>query len=94
MKSIYRCKLVNHILLLEIEENLLNLSSTATKVSARVNLLQAIQFIINSWGRSKTTIKNCFARCGFSNPEEEPENMQGHDSNMSLQQVENYQEFM
>jgi hypothetical protein len=56
--------LVNYILE-AIEENLLT-SSTAKEVSARIDLLQAVQFITNSWGRVSTkTIQNCFAKCGF-----------------------------
>jgi hypothetical protein len=56
--------LVNYILE-TTEENLLT-SSTAKEVSARTDLLQAVQFITDSWGRVSTKIvQNCFAKCGF-----------------------------
>jgi hypothetical protein len=57
--------LVNYILE-AVEENLLTSSSTDKEVSARINLLQAVQFIADSWQRVSTkTIQNCFAHCNF-----------------------------
>jgi hypothetical protein len=44
----YHVELVNYILE-AIQENLLTSSSTAKKVSARIELLKAVQFIVNSW---------------------------------------------
>jgi hypothetical protein len=45
-----------------IKENVLTSSPTAKEVIARVDLLQATQFIANSWRRVSTkTIQNCFA---------------------------------
>jgi hypothetical protein len=65
LKALYCAQLVNYILE-AIQENLLTSSSTAKEVSARIDLLQAIQFIADSWQRVSTkTIQNCFARCGF-----------------------------
>jgi hypothetical protein len=48
VKTLYRAKLVNYIPE-ATEENLLTISSTAKEVSARIVLLQAVQFIADSW---------------------------------------------
>jgi hypothetical protein len=48
LKMLYRGKLVNHILR-AIEENLLTSFSTAKEVSSKVNLLQVVQFVADSW---------------------------------------------
>lgn len=96
LKCFYRSKLVNHILQ-EVEENLLNTASTAIDVSARVNLLQAIQFLADSWRQvSKTTIQNCFSHCGFTPTEstEEAENQYVNDAMSLIQQVTNVDEFL
>jgi hypothetical protein len=56
--------LVNYILD-AIQENRLT-SSTAKKVDARTDLLQAVEFIVNSWRSVSTkTVLNCFAHCSF-----------------------------
>jgi hypothetical protein len=48
-----------------IHENLLTLSSRLKKYSARIDLLQAVQFIADSWRKvSIKTIQDCFAHCG------------------------------
>jgi hypothetical protein len=48
-----------------MSKNLLT-SSTAKEFSARIDLIQAVQFIADSWRRVITkTIQNCFAHCGF-----------------------------
>jgi hypothetical protein len=65
MGMIKYTRLVNYILE-AIEENQLTLSSTAKTVSARIHLLQVVQFIADNWqGVSTKTIQNCFAHCGF-----------------------------
>ncbi|XP_026816812.1 tigger transposable element-derived protein 4-like [Rhopalosiphum maidis] len=67
LKMRYRMKLVNFILE-KIEEKLFDSSATASQISRKINILQAIQFISESWREiSCTTIMNCFAYCGFSN---------------------------
>ena len=48
LKSMYRGKVVCHILA-EIEGNVLTSSATAQEISSAVNLLQAVQFIADSW---------------------------------------------
>jgi hypothetical protein len=59
LKTLYRAKLVNDII--EEIQNLLTSSSTA-KISATIDLLQAAQFIANSWQTvSNKTIQNSFA---------------------------------
>jgi hypothetical protein len=50
LKALYRAKLVNYILE-AIQENLLASSSTAKEFSARIDLLQAVQFIADICGR-------------------------------------------
>jgi hypothetical protein len=63
----YRGKLVNHVLN-AIEENLLTSFSTAKKVSSKFNLLQAVQFVANSWREiGSKTIQKCLSHCGLKN---------------------------
>jgi hypothetical protein len=65
LMTFYRTKLVNYTLE-AIQENLLTSSSTAKEVSAKTDLLQAAEFIADSWQRvSSKTIQNCFAHCDF-----------------------------
>ncbi|KAL4101085.1 hypothetical protein QTP88_021105 [Uroleucon formosanum] len=67
LKVKYRMKLV-HFILEKIEESLFDQSATADKISGKINILQAIQFVSESWREvSCSTIMNCFAHCGFSN---------------------------
>lgn len=66
LKVKYRATLVNYILD-KIEDNLLESKSTAIDISKKINILQAIQFISDSWRDvSSQTIKNCFRKCDFS----------------------------
>ncbi|CAI6362394.1 unnamed protein product [Macrosiphum euphorbiae] len=52
----------------KIEENLFDPSATANQISGIINVLQAIQFVSESWREvSCSTIRNCFAHYGFSN---------------------------
>ncbi|CAK9828167.1 Tigger transposable element-derived protein 4 [Anthophora retusa] len=95
LKVLYREKLINHILQ-AIEDNLLTSSSTAKEVSAKVNILQAIQFVADSWREISTkTIQNCFYRCGFKHPNLEISEIKENDHNaiLQLQQVTNYEDF-
>jgi hypothetical protein len=65
LKILYCVKLVNFIRE-ATQENVLVSTSAAKKVSARIDLLQAVQFIADSWERVSTkTIQNCFVYCGF-----------------------------
>jgi hypothetical protein len=65
LKTLYHAKFINYIHE-AIQENLQTSSSAANEVSARVDLLHAVQFITNSWRTVITkTIQNCFADCGF-----------------------------
>ena len=58
-------KLVNYIIE-KIEEKLVTSSSTSKEISAKINILQAVQFVADSWRATSTkTIKNCFGACGF-----------------------------
>jgi hypothetical protein len=64
LKTLHRTKLVNYSLE-KIKKNLLTSSSTVD-ISATIDLLQAAQFIADSWQRVSTkTIQNCFVCCGF-----------------------------
>ncbi|XP_072119240.1 tigger transposable element-derived protein 4-like [Mobula birostris] len=95
LKTLYRRKLVNHILE-AIEENLLTSSATAKEVCARVNLLHAIQFVTDSWREiSSKTIQNCFALCGFKHSGFEMTEMAGSENETIsvLEQVGNCEEF-
>lgn len=65
LKGMYRSKLVKFVLQ-KIEENVLDLSSSAPEITKKINLLNAIQFAADSWtGITDTTIKNCFSHAGF-----------------------------
>lgn len=65
LKVKYRAILVNYILE-KIEDNLLEPQSTAIDINKKMNILQAIQFISDSWRDvSSQTIKNCFRKGGF-----------------------------
>ena len=86
---------MNHILH-RIEENVWNSSSTTT-ISARVTLLQAVQFMADSWQEvSIATIQNCFAHCGFSIGQQINllSRIMDEDANYLLQQVKNQEEFL
>jgi hypothetical protein len=89
-------KFVNYILE-EAEENLLISSSTAREIRAWVNLLQALQFVANSWREiSSKTIQNCFAHCGFKHSSLEIQNTTDieNEAIFDLQCVRNYEEFV
>jgi len=65
LKVKYRATLVTYILE-KIEDNLLEPKSTAINISKKINILQAIQLISDSWcDVSSQTIKNCFRKCDF-----------------------------
>jgi hypothetical protein len=53
LKNFYGANLVNYILE-SIQENLLTSPSAAKEVSARIDLLQAAQFIVDIWRRVST----------------------------------------
>ncbi|KAL4096550.1 hypothetical protein QTP88_021480 [Uroleucon formosanum] len=60
--------LIQHLDMEKIEENLFDQSATANQICGKINILQAIQFVSESWREvSCSTIMNCFAHCGFSN---------------------------
>jgi hypothetical protein len=64
LRTLYRSKLANYTL--EATQNLLTSSSTVIEVSARIDLLQASQFVADSWRRVGTkTIQNCFDQRGL-----------------------------
>ena len=90
----YRGKLVRHILA-EIEDNMLTSFATAQEISSAVNLLQAVQFIADSWRAvSPKTIQNSFHHCGFEKPELELDAHDNEDQGVSeVQCVENYEQF-
>ncbi|KII68509.1 hypothetical protein RF11_14035 [Thelohanellus kitauei] len=61
---LYRGKWVYDILE-SIDENLLTSSITDREISSKMSLLQAIQFVADSWRAIKTTtIQNCCTICG------------------------------
>lgn len=100
MKALYREKLV-HLILQTIEDGLLSSSSSANDVSSRVNVLQAIQFVADSWRQLRsTTIVKCFARGGFKRPASESVYEDSHDKiseNSELVAsltVSNYEDFL
>ena len=52
--------------------------ATAQEISSAVNLLQAMQFIVDSWRAvSPKTIENSFRQCGFDQSELE---LDAHDN--------------
>lgn len=65
LKTHYRGLLVTYILK-AIEDNLLTPSTCAIDISSKISILQAIQFVADSWRKvSSVTIQHCFAHCGF-----------------------------
>jgi hypothetical protein len=63
--KMYHGNLVIHILD-AIKENLLTSFSKAKRVSSKFNLLQAVQFVADSWREiGSKTIQNCFSHCGL-----------------------------
>ncbi|KAL4132268.1 hypothetical protein QTP88_009457 [Uroleucon formosanum] len=63
LKTHYHGLLVTYILK-AIEDNLVTPSTCAIDISSKINILQAIQFVADSW-RKVVTIQHCFAHCGF-----------------------------
>jgi hypothetical protein len=95
VKILYRAKLVNYILE-AYQENLQTSSSTAKEVSASIDLLQAAQFIADSWRRvSARTIQNCFAPCDFKHSDLEMPNEADSEKGILLvmHHVRNYEPF-
>jgi hypothetical protein len=93
-KTLYHTEFVNYILE-EIQENLLTSSSTAKEVSARIILLQAVQFIADNWqGVSNKTIQKCFAHCRFKHSDLEMLNKaDSEDDILETHHIGNYEEF-
>jgi hypothetical protein len=70
----------------EIQENLLTSASTANEISARIDLLQASQFIVDSWRIvSAKTIQNCFVHCGFKHLDFEMPNKADSENDVFLE---------
>jgi hypothetical protein len=93
--KMFRGKLVNHILD-AIEENLLTSFSTAKEVSSKVNLLQVVQFVADSWREiGSKTIQNCFSHCGLKHSGlGMPETAKGeYEAFSEVQKGRNYEEF-
>jgi len=65
LKTHYRGLLVTYILK-AIEDNLVTPSTCAIDISSKINILQAIQFVTDSWRKvSSVTIQHCFTHCGL-----------------------------
>jgi hypothetical protein len=65
LKTYYRGLLVTYILK-DIEDNLVTPSTCAIDISSKLNTLQAIQFVVDSWRKvSSVTIQHFFSHCGF-----------------------------
>ena len=64
--KLFHCQKLVSLTIEGVENEVFREATTATDVSSKVNVLQAIQFISDSW-RSVTsrTIQNCFRHCGF-----------------------------
>jgi hypothetical protein len=86
--------LVNYIIE-PIRKNVLTASSAAKEVIARVDLLQATQFIANSWRRVSTkTIQNCFALEVFKHSDLEMVSKVDSETGVMLEMlIGNYEEF-
>jgi hypothetical protein len=95
LKMLYRGELVNHILD-SIEDNLLTSFSKAKEVSSKVNLLQAVQFVADSWREiSSKTTQNSFSHCGLKHSGlGMPETAKSkYEAISEVQKVRNYEEF-
>ena len=62
LKTLYHGKLVNYIIE-KIEEKLVTSSSTSKEISVKINILQAVQFVTDSW-QATSTKKFCFSPQG------------------------------
>jgi hypothetical protein len=94
LKTLCHAKLVNYILE-AIQEYLLT-SSPAKEASARIDILQAVQFIVDSWQKVNTkTIQNCSAHCGFKHSYLEMLNKVDSENDIILEMhhTRNYEEF-
>ena len=69
LKMNYRSSLVQFTLK-AIEDSLLTAESKAQEVSSKINVLQAIEFLADSWRDIENkTIQNCFSHCDFQVPD-------------------------
>lgn len=60
-KSKYRKRLMRHVIA-RIKEDLL-----ASEIAKEIDVLQAIEWVVKAWEEvTDETIKNCFAKCGFT----------------------------
>lgn len=67
LKMHYRCKLVTFVKR-AMEASVLSPQSTIEAITSKINLLQAVEFLSDSWQSvSCATIEHCFWRAGFTN---------------------------
>lgn len=99
LKTVYRARLVNYVLE-AIEESSLTSLSKAIEVSGKVNILQALTFLADSWRKvSSETIRNCFSHCGFKYLVSEIDvdmiiESKSNDGHEELEQVNNHEEYL
>ena len=56
-----------------VENEVFSEDTTATEISSKVNVLQATQFVSDSWRQVTTeTTRICFRHCGFTNERYDP----------------------
>ena len=56
-----------------VENEVFSEDTTASEISSKVNVLQAIPFVSDSWRQVTTeTIRNCFGHCGFTKERYDP----------------------
>ena len=74
----------------------MNESATATDLSSKINVLQAIQYLSDAWIKvTSQTIQNCFAKCGVSQAKLDSLHFNDVDDTPAiLQRVENFEEFL
>lgn len=99
LKSLYRGALVDYTLK-AIEDSLITSDTTAKDVSSKISILQAIEFLSDSWRKVKsTTITNCYKHCGFKpvvENENDVEKMEAevNENNNSISRVHDLAEFL
>jgi len=89
LKVKYRGKIVLFILE-KIEDQALDKTSSAKDISKKINVLEAITFLADSWKEvTQTTIRNCFGHAGFKIATEEDESMETESSQVEEDELAN-----
>lgn len=96
LKTFYRSIMMSYVLN-AIEENLISTTTKATEISSKIDILQAIQFIADSWRKvTSSTIQNCFAHSGFKTDSSPVGSLAANETenDPGLQRIRNAEQFL